>query len=120
MFLGLKPLIVLAILAVLVVLRLRKAGMLSWALGWWGAAYVLVKFSFVVPVPGSVVKLYMSIVTISLFAYILSSRERTQAFMRPIVRLVLEPGRRAALLAVVLALPALVAYSVYARISSAT
>jgi mono/diheme cytochrome c family protein len=117
MGLGLRPLVVLALVAALLVLRWRRAGILSWALGWWAGMYVLFKWGFVVPVPGSVVTLYMSIVTLSILAYVSSSRERWQEFTTPIVRLVTEPRLRPALLAVLLLLPALVALNVWARMS---
>lgn len=101
----------------LLLLRWRRAGMLAWALGWWLALYVLFRYGFVVPVPGSVITLYMAIVTGALLAYVSSDRERWASFSGPISKLVLEPRLRPLLAAVVVLLPALSAYGVYARMN---
>lgn len=107
--------VVLAILAGMLVLRWRRVGTLTWTIAWWAAMYAGFKFAFVVPIPASVVTLYMAIVTGSLFAYVSSSRERREAFMAPIVSLCVDPGRKVALVAVVLLIPALVALSAYVK-----
>ena len=117
MFLGMKLLVLLAIVAVMLVLRWRKVGMLTWSLAWWLALWVGIKWGFVTPVPGSVLKLYMAIVTLSIFAYVMSSEERKQAFLRPVVDLVTNPGRRLLLALVVLLVPVLAAVNVYVKLS---
>jgi mono/diheme cytochrome c family protein len=113
----LKLPVLLAIVAVLLVLRWRRAGMLTWALAWWVAIFAFVRWGFAVPVPSSVVKLYMGIATLSILAYVSSSRERREEAARPILRLVLEPGLRLVLVAVVLLLPTLMALNVYMKMS---
>jgi mono/diheme cytochrome c family protein len=117
MFLGLEPLVLLPIVAAMLVLRWRRVGMLTWTLAWWLALWIGITWGFAVPVPGSVVKLYMAIVTLSLFTYVTSSRDRQEQFLRPIVDLVTNPRRRLALGAVVALLPLLAAFNVNRKLS---
>jgi mono/diheme cytochrome c family protein len=114
---GLKLPVLLAVAGILVLLRFARAGMLAWALAWWVGIYVGLRLGFVTPIPGSVIKLYMGIVTVALFAYVTSSAERREGALRPILRLVLEPHLRLPLAGIVLALPLLVALNVYVKMS---
>lgn len=109
--------IVLALLAVLVFLRWRKANLLTWALFWWAGFYTAVRFGFIVPIPASVILLYMGIVTLAIAAYVSSSRERRADFVAPLLRLITEPKLKPLLVAVVVAIPALAAANVYLRMS---
>ena len=104
------------IVAAMIGLRLLRANMLTWAIAWWVALYAFNELAFVTPVPGSVQKLYMAIVTLALFAYITSDRRRFEGFMRPIALLVTEPRYRPVLLGVLLAIPLLAAWNVYAKL----
>ena len=65
------------------------------------------------PVPQSVISLYMAITTVAIAAYVSSSRERLESITAPLVRLAVEPRRRPLLLAVMILLAALVALGVY-------
>jgi hypothetical protein len=112
-----KITIVLAIVAALVALRVIKANLLTWTLGIWAAFYVAVRFGFVVPIPASVVGIYMGVVTIALFAYVTSDRGRFASFIQPLMRLMTEKKYTPLLGAVVLAIPALVAANVYRTMS---
>jgi len=105
---GLSPLVVLPILGAMLALRWLRVGMLTWVLAWWAALWAGIVFGFVTPVPASVVKLYMSIVTLALFAYVTSSEERRTAFAAPIVALVTRRERRLALLALMAAVRPLI------------
>lgn len=116
-FIGLKLLVILAIVAVMVLLYWRRAGMFAWAIAWWLAVYVGLRYGFVTPIPGSVIGLYVGIVTASLFAYVSSSRDRREEFMRPIVLLVVEPRYKPLLGAIVLLLPALLALNTYVKMN---
>jgi len=109
--------VILAILAVFALLRYRKAGLLAWALAWWLGFFVLVRFGFTVPIPSSVVMIYMGIASIALLAYVTSSTDRRGAVSGPIVDLIVNEKRRLALAAVALAIPALAAAGVYFRLS---
>lgn len=109
--------VVLPLVAVQVLLRLRRAGTFVWTLASWTELLIFFRFGFTVPVPQSVVSLYMGIVTLATVAYITSSRDRLEAFTAPLVRLCVEPGRRPALYAVVALLPLVVAFGVYRRMN---
>jgi hypothetical protein len=109
--------VVLAIVVVFALLRWRRAGLLTWTLAWWVGFYAALRFGFTVPIPASVIMIYMGITTLSLAAYVTSSRERREEIARPIVRLIIEPRRAAMLVAVVVAVPALAAANVYLRMS---
>jgi len=116
-FAGLNLWVLIPIVGLMVLLRIIKVGALTWALAWWLAIYVALTKAFIVPIPASVVTLYMAIVTLAVFAYVSSSRERWEATTGPVIRLVTEPRYRLLLVAVVLALPAAAAYNVYAKMS---
>jgi len=109
--------VIVALLAVMALLRWRRAGLFAWVLAWWAGFYVAVRFGFTVPIPSSVVAMYMGIVSLSLFSYVTSSRERREEFTAPLLRLVTEPRLKPLLIALAVALPALAAANVYFRMS---
>ena len=109
--------VVLPLLAVQVLLRQRRAGSFLWTFVTWVSLWIFFRFGFTVPVPQSVISLYMGIVTLATAAYVTSSRERLAGFTGPLVRLAVEPKRRPLLLAVLILLPALVALRVYQRMN---
>jgi hypothetical protein len=109
--------IVLLILLVFALLRWRKAGTLTWALAWWIGFFVAIRWGFSVPIPSSVIFIYMGIATLAVLAYVTSSADRRREVTEPIVRLIVEPSKRLALLGVVLLLPTLAAAAVYFRMS---
>jgi mono/diheme cytochrome c family protein len=97
----------------LVALRLLKANLLAWALGIWALLYVTLRFGFVVPIPASVISIYMGIATLALFAYVTSDSARWSSFSGPLLRLTTERSYAPALIGVVLLIPSLVAAHVY-------
>jgi len=105
--------VALLLLAVQLVLWKRRTGTFFWTLVSWFSIFLFLRYGFTVPIPKSVVMLYMGITTLATLAYVTSSRERLQGFTSPLVRLCTEPRLRPLLLAVVLGLPALAAYGVY-------
>lgn len=105
--------VVLLILAVFALLRWRKAGTLAWALAWWIGFFVALRWGFTTPIPMSVINLYMGIATLAVLAYVTSSADRRAEVSEPIVRLIVDPGRRIALAAIVLLLPTLAAAAVW-------
>jgi hypothetical protein len=109
--------VVLAIVAAFAVLRWRRSGLLTWILAWWIGFYVALRFGFTVPIPASVIAIYMGIATLALAAYATSSAVRREAITRPIVRLIMEPHLAPLLVAVAVALPALAAANVYLRMT---
>ncbi len=113
-----KILVVLAVAAVLAVLRLRRTSLLVWAVGWWVGIYIVLRFGFTAPIPSSVVSIYMGIVTLAVLAYMSSSEERREEVSRPLVRFMTEK-RYATLLGVtVVAIPALAAANVYVKMNA--
>jgi cbb3-type cytochrome c oxidase subunit III len=113
-----KILVVLAVAAVLVALRFRRATLLVWAVAWWVGIYVLLRFGFTAPIPSSVVSIYMGIVTLAVLAYMSSSEARREEIWRPLERFMTEK-RYATLLGVtVVALPALAAANVYVKMNA--
>lgn len=114
---GLNPLVMVALTVVVLLMIWRKVSALSWALGLWLVLWAAIKFGFQIPIPASVVKLYMCIVTLAIFAYITSSRERQEACTGPIIRLATDSRWRVMLAGIVLLVPMLAAFSVYAKMS---
>jgi hypothetical protein len=110
-------LVVLPIVIALGVLRLVKAGLLVWVVALWLAIYLTLRYGFTVPIPSSVVTLYMSIAAMSLATYVLSSRERWISFSGPLIALMVERRLQGLLIFVVLALPMLVAARIYVSMS---
>jgi mono/diheme cytochrome c family protein len=109
---------ILAVVAVLIGLRFIKPGMLAWLAAWWIGCYVALRFGFSTPVPVSVIKLYMGIVTLSLFAYALADNERWAEVRDPVVAFLTEHRYQPALIAVALLIPALVAFRIHAQMSA--
>lgn len=107
-------LVLLAVVAVFGLLRFRRAGLLIWAAAWLVGTYVLLRFGFTVPIPASVISLYMGIIAIAILAYVSSSEDRREEVGRPLVRFMTEKRYMPLLAATVIAIPALAAASVYA------
>ena len=110
-------LVVLAVAVVFGLLRLRRTGLLLWAVAWWVGIYVLLRFGFAAPIPSSVVSLYMGIVTIAMLAYVSSSYERRDEVSRPLVRFMTDRRYSLLLALTVLAIPALAAANVYVQMN---
>jgi len=105
--------VVLAVVAVFVLLHLRRARTFAWTLACFGGIYAFVRFGFATPIPSSVVQLYMGITALALAAYVSSSEARRAEFMAPLTALVNEPRLRPQLAATLVLLPALAAGSVF-------
>jgi hypothetical protein len=105
--------LILAVVALFVLLRWRRARTLTWALACWAGIYAVLRFGFVTPIPSSVIHLYMGIVTLSLAAYVTSSQRRRDEFSGPLVALAVDPRYKKLLVAILVLLPAVAAASVY-------
>jgi mono/diheme cytochrome c family protein len=110
--------VVLAVAVVFALLRFRRVGLLIWAAVWWIGMYVLLRFGFTVPIPASVIFLYMGIITIAILAYVSSSQERREEVSGPLIRLMTEKRYAPLLALTVIAIPTLAAASVYARMNA--
>jgi len=113
-----KILVVLAVVAVFAVLRFGKANLLLWAGAWLVGTYVLLRFGFTVPIPSSVISLYMGIIAIAILAYVSSSEDRRQEIGRPLVRFMTEKRFAPFLTIAVIAIPAIAAANVYVRMTA--
>jgi Cytochrome C oxidase, cbb3-type, subunit III len=108
-----KLAVVLPILAVMVVLRLLRAGLLAWLAVWAIGMYVALRYGFVTPIPDSAVQIFMSITVLALFAYATSSRERLRGTVDPLLTFAGDPRYVLPLALVALAIPGLVGWSIY-------
>lgn len=111
--------VVLALVAVFAVLRFMKANLLLWAGAWWIGIYALLRFGFQVPIPASVISIYMGIVTLAILAYLSSSDERREEVFGPLVRFMTERRYTPLLAVAALAIPALAAANVYVQMNVA-
>jgi mono/diheme cytochrome c family protein len=105
--------VVLAIVSLFVLLRLRGARSFAWTLAIYASIYAFVRYGFLVPIPFSVVIIYMFISTLALTAYVTSSAARRTEFVAPLVALVNEPRLRPLLGVTLVLLPALAAAGAY-------
>src|SRR5688500_1565651 len=112
-------LVVLPVVAVFVLLRFRRVSLLVWAIAWWAGIYVLLRFGFTIPIPASVISIYMGIVSLAILAYMSSSQERREEVSRPLIRLMTEKRYTALLAAAAIAIPALAAANVYVKLNVA-
>lgn len=107
--------IVAAAVAVLVALKVLplRVNMLGWFAAWALGIWVVLDFGFRVPVPQSVVNLYMGIVLLALVAYVSSDRERLRQVTGPTTAFLTEKRFTPYLAAVVLLVPAAVAGNIW-------
>lgn len=109
--------VLLAVVAVLAVLRFRRANLLVWALASWVGIYILLRFGFTAPIPSSVLTLYMGIISIATLAYVSSSEERREEISRPLIRFMTEPRYTVLLGVAIVAIPTLAAANVYVQMN---
>jgi mono/diheme cytochrome c family protein len=91
-----------------------RARTFAWVMADLVGIYVLIRFGFVVPIPASVIALYMFITLLALTAYVTSSTRRREEFLEPLDAVANEPGRRAVLALALLVIPAGAAARAYA------
>ena len=108
-----KLAVILPILAVMILLRLLRAGVLTWMIVWAVGMYVALLYGFVTPIPDSAVHIYMAITALALFAYATSSRERLRGTVEPLLSFAGDSRYVLPLAIVALAIPGLVAWSIY-------
>lgn len=107
-----------AALAALVALRLVDGRLVRVPLlAWLGACFVAIavvlRWGFTVPIPGSVLNLYLAIVAGALAIYATTDRDRLQEVTRPLVAFATERRFVIPLVVVALAIPAAVAAKIY-------
>jgi mono/diheme cytochrome c family protein len=108
------------VVAVMAALRLLvKPSMLVWLAAWWLSVFCVLRFGFLVPIPVSVVKVYMGITSGSLAAYILADRQRFREVVDPLTSFMTESRHQVALAVVALLIPAAFAYQTWAGMTAA-
>ena len=117
-------LVLLAIVAALVVIqvvvtRWVNLNRLAWMAIWWAALWAAFSFGITPPLPQSIVVLFMAIVTIALLAYLSADSGELAQARQTLVGFMVEKRYQVALIIVVLALPLLVALSVFAGLNQA-
>jgi mono/diheme cytochrome c family protein len=110
--------VVAGIVAALLALRFFRVRTLAWIIAWWLASLLFFRFGFATPVPVSVIRLYMGIVTLALGAYVLSDEKRLAEVRDPFLAFLTERRYQPALVAVALLVPALVAFRSYAALTA--
>ena len=110
-----KILVLGPVLLALVALKLLpiRVNMLGWFFAWLIGIFTVLQWGFVVPIPDSVIKLYMGIATLALLAYVTSGRERLRSFWHPLRAFLTERRFLPLLVLVALAIPGAVAANIY-------
>jgi mono/diheme cytochrome c family protein len=110
---------VLALLALrLVDGRFVRVPLIAWLGACFAAIAVVLRWGFVVPIPASVLNLYLAIVAGALAVYATTDRERLQEVTRPLVAFLTERRFVIPLILVALAIPAAVAAKIYRDLTS--
>lgn len=94
-------------------LRRLAPGPLGWAVLWFAGLWVLLDFGFAVPVPRSVVQLYLGIALLSLLAFVSADQERLERTTRPVIAFLTERRFQPYLVAAVVAIPTLAMANLY-------
>ncbi len=107
----------LPVFVVIGVLYFLRVNLLVWALAWWLGCYFLITHLLKIPAPVSVVKIYMSFISLGIAAFVISDRGRWESFKKPLLRLANEKKFMPLLILLVLAGPSLAAFKVYHSMS---
>ena len=87
---------------------------LFWIAAWWIALYLVLKYAIAPPLPGSIVQMFMAIISIALLFYISSDTAILKEVMGSLTDFLVEKKYRIPLTLVTVLLPLLVAWRVYA------
>jgi mono/diheme cytochrome c family protein len=82
----------------------------------WLVVWAALRFGVQPPIPGSVMNLYLSILSVSILVYIVADEDRRIAFVGPILALLREERLFLPRLAVLIALPLLLGWVTYTRV----
>ena len=115
--------VVLIALGALVVLRILdgrffRVPLLAWLGAWFIAAALIFAFGFAVPIPASMLKIYLGILAGALAVYATTDRERLAEVSRPVAAFITERRFVIPLIAVALAIPAAVAAKIYSDMTA--
>lgn len=82
----------------------------------WLVVWAALKFGVQPPIPGSVMGLYLSIVTVSILVYLVADEARFEAFLAPLISLLREQRLVVPRLLVLISLPLLLGWFTYTRV----
>ncbi|MFT4603939.1 MAG: mono/diheme cytochrome c family protein [Rhodothermales bacterium] len=111
-------LVILAIIAVMVVLRFLKPTIVVWAIAWWFAVFGMANYGIDPPVPTSVTNMFMGIVTIVLMAYVTAAEGRMREAGDSLVAFFTSKKYLIPLVILLVAVPLLVAFNVYSNMTT--
>jgi len=103
-----------SVVVALVVIRFLKPNALIWLGASWIALYVAFRYGIEPPLPSSIVVMFMGIVTIAALAFMTADSERMREVRQSFVKFMVDRAYRIPLILVLLALPVLVAWKIYA------
>ncbi len=107
--------VVLVVAAVMLALRfVKNVPVLAWMAAWWIALYVVFNYGIEPPLPSSIVGMFMAIVTLALLAYLSATSTYLAEVSQALVRFMVDRRYTVPLVIVLVALPSLVAWKVYA------
>lgn len=106
--------VILAVIVGLVALRFLKPNILVWMVAWWVGIYLVTSYGINPPLPTSIVGMFMGITTLVLLAYLSANSEYLETSKRLLVNFMVDKKYTVPLLIVVVLLPVLVAWRVYA------
>lgn len=98
--------------------RVLRVPPLVWLAAWWVAVWVVIDFGFAVPIPQSVVKLFMAIVTGALLLYATADPQRMREVRDPVLAFLTERRFTIPLVLIALLIPAGVAWSIYRNMTA--
>src|SRR5215470_17918615 len=81
----------------------------------WVVAFVLFRYGIRPPAPWSVIRIYMSIVTMALLIFVSSDADSWRDFVRPIRSALVDPDKGVLRLALVIIIPPLLGYYAYSQ-----
>lgn len=105
--------VLLPIILVIVVLNFVKPPLLVWVGVWFASIITFLNFGFTAPVPASIIKEYLAIVSIAMAIYVGSDQKRWQSVKDPIVRFLTEERYKTYLTILLTLLPLLFGVKVY-------
>ena len=82
----------------------------------WVAVWAALRLGVQPPIPGSVMNLYLSILTISIAVFLVADQDRFDAFLAPLVSLLREPGLAIPRIGVLVAIPLLLGWFTYSGV----
>ena len=82
----------------------------------WVAVWAALRLGVQPPIPGSVMNLYLSILTISIAVFLVADQDRFGAFLAPLVSLLREPGLAIPRIGVLVAIPLLLGWFTYSGV----